>query len=61
MLLGEPMRAFHQSLREFRAWNEWFQYHYVTAREMAALVPQAEADSARLDSERLEEAEPAVG
>lgn len=42
MLLGEPMRAFHQSLRRF-ADEQRFKYYYVTAREMASLVHQAEA------------------
>jgi hypothetical protein len=42
MLLGEPMRAFHEELRRHAAENEWFEYYYVTAREMAALVHQAE-------------------
>jgi hypothetical protein len=42
MLLGEPMRRFHQELAEFAARNPWFYYYYVTAREMAELVHQAE-------------------
>jgi hypothetical protein len=61
MLLGEPMRAFHQSLQQFSRQNDWFQYYYVTAREMAALVHQAEAGAAKPDWERLAGAEPAVG
>jgi hypothetical protein len=57
MLLGEPMRAFHRSLREFAGQNDWFQYYYVTAREMAALVHQAEAGAARPEWERLTDTE----
>lgn len=47
MLLGEPMRAFHESLRRFASQHEWFKYYYVTAREMALLVHQAEQGRAR--------------
>ncbi len=36
------MRRFHQALSEFAACNPWFFYYYVTAREMANLVRQAE-------------------
>lgn len=43
MLLGEPMRRFHAGLSAFAAENSWFRYYYVTAREMASLVHQAEA------------------
>jgi hypothetical protein len=43
MLLGEPMRAFHQSLGCLAKDQNWFKYYYVTAREMADLVHQAEA------------------
>jgi hypothetical protein len=42
MLLGEPMRRFHQGLAEYAALHPWFFYYYVTAREMADLVHQAE-------------------
>ena len=42
ILLGEPMRAFHTHLAEYARKNPGFRYHYVTAREMAALVRQAE-------------------
>jgi hypothetical protein len=42
MLLGEPMRQFHQQLAAFARQQE-FQYHYVTAYEMACLVRQAES------------------
>lgn len=38
MLLGEPMRAFHESI----AGIDDFQLHYVTAREMANIVHAAE-------------------
>jgi hypothetical protein len=43
MLLGEPMRRFHQSLAELAQQDRAFRYYYVTAREMADLVRQAEA------------------
>lgn len=42
MLLGEPMRTFHQDLAAYAARQPWLQYYYVTAREMADLVHQAE-------------------
>ena len=42
MLLGGPMRQLHRDLREVNLQNPTFRYHYVTAREMAALVHQAE-------------------
>jgi hypothetical protein len=42
MLLGEPMRRFHEALAEFATLHPWFFYYYVTAREMADLVRQAE-------------------
>jgi len=42
MLLGEPMRRFHEALAGFAAVHPWFFYYYVTAREMADLVRQAE-------------------
>lgn len=38
MLLGEPMRAFHESIAESDHWR----LHYVTAREMANFVHAAE-------------------
>ena len=44
MLLGEPMRRFHESLTDLSKRNEEFRYYYVTAREIAALVKQAEGD-----------------
>jgi hypothetical protein len=42
MLLGEPMRNFHESLARRAAEDPRFRYYYVTAREMAGLVRQAE-------------------
>lgn len=45
MLLGEPMRQFHKALAAAAA-RESFQYYYVTAREMANLVHQAEQGAA---------------
>jgi hypothetical protein len=41
MLLGSSMRSFHQALSRYAASCE-FQYYYVTAFEMAALIKQAE-------------------
>jgi len=46
MLLGEPMRRFHEELRQFAAEHSQLKYYYVTAREMASLVHQAEAGHA---------------
>jgi hypothetical protein len=43
MFLGEPMRQFHLGLREFAQQRPALKYYYVTARETAALVHQAEA------------------
>jgi hypothetical protein len=43
MLLGEPMRRFHLDLAAYAKDRPWLQYYYVTAREMADLVHQAEA------------------
>lgn len=42
MLLGEPMQRFHQDLADYARRHAWFRYYYVTAREMAGLVHQAE-------------------
>ncbi len=42
MLLGEPMRVFHHGLAAYAAKSPWLRYYYVTAREMADLVRQAE-------------------
>jgi hypothetical protein len=41
-LLGEPMRRFHEALAELAKRETNFRYDYVTAREMAAVVHQAE-------------------
>jgi hypothetical protein len=43
MLLGEPMRRFHQSLSEFAVSHPNFHYHYVTARELVNIVHAAES------------------
>jgi hypothetical protein len=42
MFLGGAMRRFHVDLRAFAATNSRLKYHYVTAREMAGLIHQAE-------------------
>lgn len=42
MLLGEPMRRFHHELAGQSKRNPAFRYYYVTARETADLVHQAE-------------------
>ena len=43
VLLGEPTRCFHESLAVYARQTPGFEYYYVTAREAAALVHQAEA------------------
>ncbi len=43
ILLGEPMRRFHEALAERARANPRFHYHYVTAREMYNLAKAAEA------------------
>ncbi len=43
MLLGEPMKSFHQALRQMTQARPNFRFHYVTAREMYNLVRAAEA------------------
>jgi len=43
MLLGEPMRNFHEELARFAAEHDWFHYYYVTAREMARVVHAIES------------------
>jgi hypothetical protein len=43
VLLGEPMRRFHQELARRADQDRWFSYHYVTAREMYNLARAAEA------------------
>lgn len=52
MLLGPVMREFHQALSELARERD-FQYYYVTARELAQLVRQAERACPRPDFERL--------
>jgi len=47
MLLGEPMRRFHEQLAAFAKRETDIRYYYVTAREMANLVHQAEAGATR--------------
>ena len=42
VLLGPEMNQFHQDLSDFSS-HRGFEYYYVTAREMAQLVTQAEA------------------
>ncbi len=42
MLLGEPMRRFHEDLARYAPAHDNFRYYYVTAHEMALLVRQAE-------------------
>jgi hypothetical protein len=42
MLLGETMRRFHRSLADYAAKHPFLHYYYVTARELADLVHQAE-------------------
>jgi hypothetical protein len=43
VLLGEPMRQFHQGLADLAANDPQFHFHYLTAREMYNLVLAAEA------------------
>ncbi len=52
VLLGPPMRQLHQALRDAAAQRE-FQYYYVTARELAQLVSQAERGLAVPDFDGL--------
>jgi hypothetical protein len=47
MLLGPPMRKFHQELQQWAAEHPSSRYYYVKAREMAELVHQAEAGEAQ--------------
>ena len=42
MLLGQPMRQFHEDLARLAQSTELFRYYYVTAHEMAQLIHQAE-------------------
>ncbi len=43
MLLGAKMQQFHRDLQAYAAQNQGLRYYYVTARQMADLVHQAEA------------------
>jgi hypothetical protein len=52
ILLGAAMRQFHLSLRQIAAQRQ-FEYYYVTAREMAQLVVQAELGRTVPDFESL--------
>lgn len=52
ILLGESMQQMHQSLRQLSESNG-FQYFYVTAREMAQLVHQAETGVETVDFANL--------
>lgn len=45
ILLGDQMRTFHQDLAQYAASKPGFEYYYVTARQMAELVHQAESGS----------------
>ena len=45
MFLGGAMQRFHTDLASFAGANPRVKYHYVTAREMADLVHQAEHDA----------------
>jgi hypothetical protein len=47
VLLGEPMRHFHEQLKERAEKDLQFHYHYVTAREMANLILAEEAGENR--------------
>lgn len=49
VLLGEPMRAFHEGLARLRAQRPALSYYYVTAWEMACLVEQAREGLVRPD------------
>ncbi|MBI3860365.1 MAG: hypothetical protein HY290_00565 [Planctomycetia bacterium] len=59
MFLGEPMRRFHEGLRQLADEHPQLKYYYVTAREMADLVHQAELGEAvpRFSSDRFDSAE----
>jgi hypothetical protein len=54
MILGEPMRRFHEALRNQGKEVPEFKYYYVTAREMAGLVHQAELGRSAPDWTSLE-------
>ncbi len=52
VLLGEPMRRFHESLQRTSLYRD-FEYFYVTAKETAQLVHQAEQGLQTPDFDRL--------
>jgi hypothetical protein len=52
VLLGPEMQRFHEKLNDFSA-HRGFEYYYVTAREMAQLVKQAEAGQLAPDFDSL--------
>ncbi len=52
VLLGPAMSQLHRALRELSA-HQGFQFYYVTAREMAQLVMQAENNLPAPDFDRL--------
>jgi hypothetical protein len=54
MLLGEPMREFHESLADFARQSPELTYYYVTAREMADLVHQAEQGALEPELDRAQ-------
>ncbi|MEM9827945.1 MAG: hypothetical protein AAF958_15245 [Planctomycetota bacterium] len=54
ILLGDGMRQFHEDLAQYARQHPDFRYHYVTAREMAGLVHQAEAGAVEPDWSSLE-------
>jgi hypothetical protein len=43
MLLGDPMRHFHQATAAFAATHPNFHFHYVTARQLVNIVHAAES------------------
>ncbi len=53
VLLSEPMRAFHRALSHHARDRGSFRYYYVTAREMASLVHQAETGLVEPDFDSL--------
>lgn len=52
MLLGQPMRRLHEKLQELSTRRD-FKFYYVTAREMAQLVRQAEQGRSAPDFNQL--------
>jgi hypothetical protein len=53
MLLGPAMRSFHAGLAELSKREPSFEYHYVTAHEMAELVHAAEDGVCEVPAEAL--------